>query len=437
MVRFLFALFLLVPLFGADDIVVQLHTKGQLSPLYISEIPEEGSGFTKGYLRQLDHILEFDFRNNGKISLVHKTLERELLGQKENFDCVKWKSLGVTYFIHPTVQNKRFSLYALNGQTGQVKQLNELVLTGDLNRDRKLLHQAHDAAFETLFHEKGIANSRILYTLRTKESSSSESWVTEVWESDLDGANAKKLTNDGYLCVTPISITPAHFLFVSYKIGQPKIYLGSTHGEEPKRVSFLRGNQLMPVLSPQLDKLAFISDVSGNPDLFVQAFSPENGVMGKAQQVFSAPGATQGCPTFSPDGESLAFVSNKDGTARVYMMRIPAPGAHLRDLHPQLISKKNRGNTSPVWSPDGTKLAYSALTSGVRQIWIYDFERGEEWQLTEGKTHKENPTWAPNSQHLLFNTVADGYAELYLINLNQKEATKISSGPGEKRFPSW
>lgn len=83
------------------------------------------------------------------------------------------------------------------------------------------------------------------------------------------------------------------------------------------------------------------------------------------------------------------------------------------------------------------KLAYAAKTDGVRQIWIYDFESGEEKQLTTGPETKENPAWAPDSIHLIYNTETDGSSELYLINLLQPDPAQISKGPGQKRFASW
>lgn len=193
----------------------------------------------------------------------------------------------------------------------------------------------------------------------------------------------------------------------------------------------------MPTMSYQRDKVAFIGDITANPDLFLQPFHPEKGAIGKPYQIFSAPRSTQGTPTFSPDGKKVAFVSNKDGSARIYVMDIPAPGTNIKNLSAKLISKTNRENSAPAWSPDGSKIAYCSSTKSVRQIWIYDFDKNEERQLTEGSGNKENPTWAPNSLHLMFNSTGGSGSELYLINLNQPEAVQITTGPGEKRFPNW
>lgn len=448
--KYFIVLFLFLPLlaFGQEEIVVRLTTDSQLAPLYLDPIKDEHSGCDQVYLNELHNVLTFDLSHNAKTKVVAKTTERLAQVKKENafdgFQQNAWKDLNVQYVVKVKATDHKLSAAVYNVANQKVKIIENVPLSGILNQDRRAIHQMADMIHLALFDTKGVCQSKILYTVRTrKNEQNSEQWTTEVWEADYDGANAHPVTKEGCLCVTPTYIPPKqgmranYFFYVSYRIGQPKIFLGSVKDGEGKRISFLRGNQLMPAISRMRDKIAFISDIAGNPDLFVQDFDAEKGPIGKPRQIFSAPKGTQGSPSFSPDGKRLAFVSNKDGTARIYVITIPKEGASLETVKPLLISKKNKDNTSPAWSYDGTKIAYSSTTQGVRQIWIYDFNSNKEMQLTQGSGHKENPVWAPDSLHLIFNSSSNEASELYLVNMNQPEAVKISKGSGEKRFPSW
>ena len=422
---FLF-LFLCSFLSANEEIVVHLSSKSDLPTIYLAKCV--------GAPKEVEEVLRFDLSCMGSAEMLSENPQWESYISQENYTQCK-----ADYIVKSSVQDNKLSLSIVTKKSGSVQRIENVQLSGT-HADRKVVHQVADRIHELLFGKPGIATTKILYTIRTRTGENSSKWVSEVWEADYDGAAAKKLTNDGALSVTPTYLPHCvqghfpYFFYVSYREGQPKIYLGNNG--QSKRVTYIDGNQLMPAVSPQKNKIAFICDVAGNPDLFMQSFSVEKGVVGKAYKIFSAPFAAQGTPVFSPDGKKLAFVSNKDGSPRIYMITIPEEGAAQKSK-PFLISKQNRDNTSPSFSPDGRKMAYSAMTKGVRQIWTYDFAEGRETQLTYGSANKENPVWAPNSMHLLFNSETYEGCELYMINLHQKEAVKISRGPGEKRFPAW
>ncbi|MEI8365042.1 MAG: Tol-Pal system protein TolB [Parachlamydiaceae bacterium] len=428
-----------------DPIVVCLKTEAQRIPLYLTHFNTTNSGVGASYCTQLENILQFDLDHNGMTYILKSSTDKEKQAAANVFDQSPkgpdWKAIGAFYVVKVRIQDKSLSarLFAANG--GSSKSIDGLALSGDLARDRRQIHQLADTIHQALFGSDGIASTRLLYTVKNHKGTT---WTSEVWESDYDGQNRKQISTDGSYAVTPVYVPPkkgcsaATFFFVSYSTGQPKIYyqkVGET--TPPHRLSYLRGNQLMPAITRQRDKIAFISDITGNPDLFILPFSPDTGATGKPYQIFSTHLATQASPTFSPDGSQIAFVSNKDGSPRIYMMSVPAPGTSLKDIKATLVTKRNKESTAPAWSPDGTKIAYCAVIQGTRQIWVYDLTSREERQITQGPGNKENPSWAPNSLHLVYNSSDAGSCNIYLINLNQPDATKITSGSGEKRFPSW
>lgn len=431
----------------SEHIVVRLATERQLIPLYVAKLSDTGSGLSPSYLRQIEEVLSFDLNHNGMTYTLPQSADKEKLASKFIIDNIRTKevrSLGAYYIIQLEISKEKqlsATLAAVNSDS--VKSVENIPLKGSINQDRRQIHQLADLIHKTLFGTDGIATTHILYSIRKKVSENPLKWISEIWEMDYDGENPRRLVSDEGYHISPAYIPPkpghnaGSFLYVSYKPAQPKIYMASLKGGSSKRLLAVRGNQLMPSVTRAQDKVAFICDVTGNPDLFIQDFHLETGVIGKPQQIFSAKKATQGSPTFSPDGKKVAFVSNKDGSPRIYVINVPPPGTPLKEIKAKLITRYAKESSAPCWSADGSKLAYCAMTNGVRQIWMYDFDTDEERQLTQGAVNKENPTWAPNSLTLVYNTSGQEVCDLYLINCTQPNATKITSGPGEKRFPNW
>ena len=80
---------------------------------------------------------------------------------------------------------------------------------------------------------------------------------------------------------------------------------------------------------------------------------------GAERQLTFTPESNEGSPTFSPDGRWLAFVTRREGDegAQIYVLPFTQPGEARR------VTAQARGAARPMWSPDGTKLAYSASLS--------------------------------------------------------------------------
>lgn len=408
-----------LPLSSEEPLVVTLEVDSPLLPLSITPFEQIHSRFENSHLEKCETLLLFDLNNNGKTTIRNDAEASRAYAISGEF---KDDALILTLRL----PGEQYSL--------------RTVLTGNEGQDSRAIHALSDKIHEQLFGAPGVASTRILFTKRTTSQGKERS---DLWECDYNGAQARQVLEDAGYCVTPNYIPPAAgqrpagIIYVSYKTGQPKIYGASLSGGTGKPLLHLSGNQLMPTISRQRDSIAFISDVTGNPDLFMQNFDPERGVWGKPRHLYTAPHATQGTPAFSPDGSRIAFVSDKSGTERIYVLTIPPKGTPVKDMPLTLISKFTRGNTAPCWSPDGTKIAYCAKIGEHRQIMVYDLLTGKERQLTKGPGNKENPAWAPNSLHLVYNTADPHASELYILNLTQGTPYRISSGSGDKRFPCW
>jgi TolB protein len=438
----LFFLFISSFLF-ADEVEVRLKTKSDLKQVYLPRIHTDPNEFDWRYFKELREVLETDFNYGGFINVlpVRDDWEEKFRWPdvKKHFEIAYWRREKIPFVFAANVLNKSLYITVFNVEKETSKRYPEIPLGGQLNEDRKRIHKIADAIHKDLFGIEGIASLRLIYSTRSRDTDTSN-FVSDIWMSDYDGSNARQMTIKEDYCVSP-SFFPhtagqeaPPFFYVSYKMGQSKIF--HRKQGESELIFELRGSQVLPTINPHGSQMAFISDVAGRPDLFVQNFDSVGRPLGKSRQLFSAPRATQASPTYSPNGQRIAFVSDKDGPPRIYLIDVTSSKSTKR-IKPKMLTKRNRQNTSPSWSPDGKKLAYSAKVDGVRQIWLYDFELEEEIPLTVGPSNKENPTWASNSLHLVYNTDNDEEGQLFLINLMDKRPVQITKDLGQKRFASF
>ena len=92
-------------------------------------------------------------------------------------------------------------------------------------------------------------------------------------------------------------------------------------------------------------------------------------------------------PTFSPDGKTIAFLSDRDGSENLWIAN--ANGSHLKQLTKDTIATF----VSPAWSPDGQFLAVSRITptSRTAEIWMYHRDGGTGVQVTKAAEREGTP----------------------------------------------
>jgi TolB protein len=90
-------------------------------------------------------------------------------------------------------------------------------------------------------------------------------------------------------------------------------------------------------------------------------------------------------PAWSPDGKKLAFTSYRDGPPQIYV--VSADGSGLRR-----VSQGNASAFSPTWSPDGGWLAFASTRGNSTDIYVMDVNGGNLTRLTT--TGGDHPIWS-------------------------------------------
>ncbi|HIE50903.1 MAG TPA: hypothetical protein EYP85_04015, partial [Armatimonadetes bacterium] len=94
-------------------------------------------------------------------------------------------------------------------------------------------------------------------------------------------------------------------------------------------------------------------------------------------------------PAWSPDGQTIAFSSNRDGTYDIWLMN--PDGSNLRKL------TDDPGNARyPAWSASGSRLAYTSDREGINDLYFLDLTTRREQRVTQNLGNITHPTWSPS-----------------------------------------
>jgi Tol biopolymer transport system component len=133
-------------------------------------------------------------------------------------------------------------------------------------------------------------------------------------------------------------------------------------------------------------------------------------------------------PTWSPDGMTIAFISNRSQQSDVYTMQ--PDGSDQRRLTPNGGVRDNL-----TWSPNGEFIAYTAETT-EKQIHKVNVRSLQVIQLTS-ISNNFNPQWSPNGEQIAFVSDRDGNFEIYIMRADGTEQRNVSSHPAYDQNPAW
>ena len=170
--------------------------------------------------------------------------------------------------------------------------------------------------------------------------------------------------------------------------------------------------------------VAFVSTRDGDSYVFVADGDGKNIVR------IDTPGPAYN-PAWSPDGTRLAFtalagqldVFVTDGVTMINLTQNPAD------------------DSSPAWSPDGTRIAFQSNRDGDFDLYLLDVSTNQIEQITvettQGKVFDGFPAWSPDGTRIAFSSnVADQF-DVYLLDLSTGATTALTDDAGSNLFPAW
>ncbi len=184
-----------------------------------------------------------------------------------------------------------------------------------------------------------------------------------------------------------------------------------------------------PAAASPADKIAFISNRTGTYNVYVV-----NADSGGLRQLTRFRSGELGRPALSPDGKSVVFDRSKtpDGDSDIWIMR--SDGSGLRDFTPGPSD-----DTSPSWSPDGTKVIFASDRGGAYDVFVMQANGKGMVQLSDRGRGDAEPAFSRDGKRVAFVECDQSFAhcQLWAMNANGKDARRLTKTPVEAERPSW
>ena len=160
-----------------------------------------------------------------------------------------------------------------------------------------------------------------------------------------------------------------------------------------------------PAWSPSKTKIAFVRDVAGSPEIFTMNADGSN-----VAQITSSPTTKELDPTWSPDGQYIAYASNKNPYGapfdRLDVWTMKSDGT----APVKLTWASNIDELRPTWSKDFTKIAYMhRMDPEPYQIWVMTLDPATRQptlasQVTPPQLTADamNPAFSPDGSQIAF-----------------------------------
>lgn len=190
--------------------------------------------------------------------------------------------------------------------------------------------------------------------------------------------------------------------------------------EKRKRVRTIRFNLdgvFSPSWSPDGERIVFVGMRRGQSDIYVIQLS--NGIVSQlTDDLF-----TDLEPSWSPDGHRIAFASDRGDSLYPGPIRMSAVPYGDMDIYVMNTNGSERKRVihstatekTPVWSPNGDILAYTSDRNGIQNIYLHDLNTGSDYPITDVLTGCAYLSWSGDGKRMAFASLYKGGYDIYLL----------------------
>jgi len=211
------------------------------------------------------------------------------------------------------------------------------------------------------------------------------------------------------------------------------------HGED------LSDLNLVPALSPDGEHVAFISDRSLYSDLYLADATTgevkERLVKGERTGSFESLRFFNTSMAWSADGKFLTFPAKVGGEDAIYVLELESKKVRRK------LTFGLDGILSPAFSPDGQEIVFVGIDGGQSDLFLTDLEGKNLRRLTRDRFTDRDPQFSPDGKQIAFTTdrgaatnfedLTFGNYALALLDLETNQVSVLPNQAGKNIAPQW
>ena len=252
-------------------------------------------------------------------------------------------------------------------------------------------------------------------------------WLADAQTGKRIGRLVKSTTDPNFeelrLLYSQSSFSPdgRQLAFTAQRAGKDVLYLLDVRRRKTvKRFDLPLEGILSPSWSPDGKRIVFTGNDGGITDLYVVDADGRN----FRQLTDDVYGDLQ--PSWSPDGRTIAFASERGPQASYELLRYGKWRISTLDIETGTITVvpgQSGMNINPVWAPDGRSIAFVSDRTGIQNLFLYDLDAREHYQLTNvvgavtaATEYSPAISWAKKADRLAYTYYEDGEWTVWSVN---------------------